>query len=97
MFDYDSDDMNEGDDIRILRSKVPNNIECHQNAPVMKSEPEAAPIQFIEKVMFIERNPFLGMDRGNQTDPIMVQEQQPSHSSISLLNGSRNSASNVEF
>ena len=31
----------------------------------MKSQPEAAPIQFVEKVMYIERNPFLGMDRAN--------------------------------
>ena len=86
--------MNEGEDIGIQYSKFPNHNECHHNAPVMKSQPEPAPIQFVESVMYIERNPFLGMDRGNQTDPIIVQERYLSHSSI---NDRSNPASNAEF
>jgi hypothetical protein len=66
--------MDEGD-MDMNRSKVPiyNGI-YNLNAPVMKQVQDPPPIEFIEKVMYVDRKPFLGMDRGAQTDPINMSE-----------------------
>lgn len=56
-FDFDSEDVNED-----FKANLPNLTDCNDNVGVMKSRLKSQ-IQFIEKVQYVERNPFLGVDR----------------------------------
>jgi hypothetical protein len=52
-----------------FNANLPNQTDSNDNAGVMKSSPKSQ-IKFIEKVQYVDRKPFLGIDRKVQTDPI---------------------------
>jgi hypothetical protein len=53
------------------QANLPKHTDCNDNVGVMRSSPKSQ-IQFIEKVQYVDRKPFLGVDRKVQTDPCQV-------------------------
>ena len=62
-FDIDSDELNEGPE----SANLPKLTISNDNLGVMKSQPKSK-IEFIEKISYVERKPFLGIDRQIQTE-----------------------------
>lgn len=72
IFDFNSSQMEESS-----FANLPKLTECNDNVGVMKNEPKGQ-IEFIEKIVYVDRDPFIGIERGVQTDALPQEESKNS-------------------